>query len=113
MPPIWHILWQMIRYAQRLYWVDTLLWLLILGLPIVPGVLIREFFNTLTQQPASDASPWVWIGLLLVVGLARVVAIFTGRITKTQHRFLISGLVRHNLMLGLLKRPGAALATGG
>ena len=103
----------MIRYAQRLYWVDTLLWLFILGLPAVPGILIREFFDSLTNQSRLSESPWVWIGLFLAVGLARVVAIFTGRITKTQHRFLISGLVRHNLLFELLKRPGAELAAGG
>jgi ATP-binding cassette subfamily B protein len=113
MPPIHHLLWQLIRYAQRLYWVDTLLWLFILGLPAVPGLIIREFFDTLTGESRFDGSPWVWIGLLLAVGLARVVAIFVGRITKTQHRFLISGLVRHNLLHELLKRPGAELATGG
>ena len=112
MPSIWQLLWQMIRYAQRLYWVDTLLWLLILGLPAVPGLLIREFFDSLTT-PSQLASPWVWIGLLLATGLARIVAIFIGRITKTQHRFLMSGLIRHNLLSELLKRPGAELATGG
>jgi ATP-binding cassette, subfamily B, bacterial len=47
---IWHFLWQMIRYAQPLYWTDTSLWLLIAGLPAVPGLVIREFFNTLTNQ---------------------------------------------------------------
>ena len=110
MPSIWQLLWQMIRYAQRLYWVDTLLWLGIIGLPIVPGVLIREFFNSLSDRSVSQESHWVWIGLLLAVGLARVVVIFTGRITKTQHRFLMSGLIRHNLLLVLLQRPGAELA---
>ena len=83
MPSIWQLFWQMICYAQRLYWVDTLLWLLILGLPAVPGLLIHEFFNSLTV-PSPVASPWVWIGLLLATGLARVIAIFVGRITKTQ-----------------------------
>jgi ATP-binding cassette subfamily C protein len=106
-------LWQMIRYAQGLYWVDTLWWLLILGLPILPGLLIREFFDTLTNQTTVQKSPWLWIGLFLAVGTARMVAIFSGRVTKTQHRFLMSGLVRHNLFLGLLNRPGAELATGG
>ncbi|MGP1383626.1 MAG: ATP-binding cassette domain-containing protein [Thainema sp.] len=113
MPPIQQLIWQMIRYAQRLYWVDTLLWLFILGLPAVPGILIREFFNSLTDQANASESPWIWISLLLATGLARVVAIFTGRITKTQHRFLMSGLIRHNLMHELLKRPGAELAAGG
>ncbi|MEM9485645.1 MAG: ABC transporter ATP-binding protein [Cyanobacteria bacterium P01_F01_bin.116] len=107
---IYKRLWQMIRYAQRLYCVDTLLWLGIIGLPIIPGLLIQQFFNHLTQQ--TRESPWVWIGLLLATGAARVVVIFLGRITKTQHRFLMSGLVRHNLLLGLLNRPGAELAVG-
>ncbi|MEM8613431.1 MAG: ABC transporter ATP-binding protein [Cyanobacteria bacterium P01_H01_bin.105] len=109
---IYQRLWQMIRYAQRLYWVDTLLWLGIVGLPIVPGLLIQKFFNGLTGQTPTRESPWVWIGLLLAIGTARVVVIFLGRITKTQHRFMMSGLVRHNLLLGLLKRPGAELAAG-
>ncbi|MGG6293905.1 ATP-binding cassette domain-containing protein [Leptolyngbya sp. AN02str] len=113
MPSIWHLLVQMLRYAPRLYAVDTLLWLLILGLPAVPGLLIREFFDSLTQEAGVVGSPWMWIGLLLATGLARVVAILLGRVTKTQHRFLMSGLVRHNLLLELLQRPGAEVASGG
>ncbi|MBD0337429.1 MAG: ABC transporter ATP-binding protein, partial [Cyanobacteria bacterium Co-bin13] len=97
----------MIRYAQRLYWGDTLLWLFIFGLPAVPGLIIREFFNTLTAESASGLSPWGWIALLLAVGAARIVAIFAGRITKTQHRFTMSALVRRNLLGELLQHPGA------
>ena len=104
---IWHLLWHLIRYAQRLYWVDTLLWLLIMGLPAVPGILIREFFNSLTSQSTFTLLPWEWIALFLAIGLARIMALFTGRITKTQHRFTISALVRHNLLKGLMQRPGA------
>ncbi|MGJ3249472.1 MAG: ABC transporter ATP-binding protein [Elainellaceae cyanobacterium] len=104
---IWHLLWRLICYAQRLYWADTILWLFIAGLPAVPGILIREFFNVLTEQSASDLSVWAWIALLLATGLARIVVIFTGRITKTQHRFTMSALVRHNLLAGLMRRPGS------
>lgn len=104
---IWHLLWRMIRYAQRLYWADTLFWLFITGLPAIPGILIREFFNTLTDQSAFSLSAWAWIALFLATGFARIVAIFVGRITKTQHRFTMSALVRHNLLAGLMRRPGA------
>ncbi|MBD2258233.1 ABC transporter ATP-binding protein [Pseudanabaena sp. FACHB-2040] len=106
-PSIWQLLWQLIRYAQRLYWSDTFLWLFILGLPAVPGLILREYFNTLTGDSALALSPWGWIALLLATGAARIVAIFAGRITKTQHRFMMSALVRHNLLGELLKRPGA------
>ena len=103
---IWHTLWHLIRYAHKLYWTDTILWLFIAGLPAVPGIIIREFFNTLTEK-SSLLSVWAWIALFLAIGLARIVAIFTGRITKTQHRFTMSSLVRHNLLRGLMQRAGA------
>ncbi|MGI0484066.1 ABC transporter ATP-binding protein [Pantanalinema rosaneae CENA516] len=104
---IWHLLWQLIRYAQPLYWTDTLLWLLIAGLPALPGLVIREFFNTLTDQSGLTLSSGGWIALFLAIGVARIVAIFTGRITKTQHRFTMSALIRRNLLATLLDRPGA------
>jgi ATP-binding cassette, subfamily B, bacterial len=107
---IWHVLWRMIRYAFGLYLLDSLLWMFIMGLPAVPGLIIREFFNTLTSETSEQPSlqsPLLWVALLLAVGIARIVAIFTGRITKTQHRFTISSLLRRNLLKQLFQRPGA------
>ena len=104
---VWHTLWHLIRYAQRLYWTDTILWLFITGLPAILSIIIREFFNTLTEESTGLLSVWGWIALFLGIGLARIVAIFVGRITKTQHRFTMSSLVRHNLLKGLMKHPGA------
>lgn len=101
------LLWQMIGYTRGLYCMDALLWLLITGLPAIPGIFIQGFFNTLTHQSTLNLSAWVWIALFLAIGLARVVVIFTGRITKTQHRFTMSTLVRHNLLKGVMQRPGA------
>ncbi|NJL40278.1 MAG: ABC transporter ATP-binding protein [Leptolyngbyaceae cyanobacterium SM1_4_3] len=107
---IWQLLWRMIRYAFGLYLLDSFLWMFIIGLPAVPGLIIRGFFNTLTSEGSNQASlqaPLVWVALLLAVGVARIVAIFAGRITKTQHRFIISALVRRNLLKQLLQCPGA------
>ena len=61
----------------------------------------------MTEESANLLSVWGWIALFLGIGLARIMAIFIGRITKTQHRFTMSSLVRHNLLKGLMKRPGA------
>jgi ATP-binding cassette, subfamily B, bacterial len=104
---IWHLLWRLIRYAPQLYWTDTIFWILIAGLPAIPGIIIREFFNTLTNESSFALSSWTWIALFLAVGVARIAAIVTGRITKTQHRFTMSALVRRNLLGKLLDRPGA------
>lgn len=115
-PPVWHLLWRMIRYTFGLYLLDTILWMFIMGLPIVPGLIIREFFNTLTSEGSNQSislqSPMVWVVLIFAVGIARIVAIFTGRITKTQHRFTMSSLLRRNLLKQLFQRPGAEALTG-
>ncbi|MGG6269516.1 ABC transporter ATP-binding protein [Leptolyngbya sp. AN03gr2] len=108
---IWFLLWQMITYARSLYWTDTALWILIAGLPAVPGVIIREFFNTLTQHSAFPFSSWTWIVILLATGLAQIAAIFTGRITKTQHRFTMNALIQRNLLAKVLEHPGAEALT--
>lgn len=101
------LLRQLITYAPRLYLADTLLWLLIKGLPAVPGLLIREFFNTLSGTSQFNIWPWTWTALLLATGLARIIVIFTGRVTKTQHRFTISALIQQNLLAKLMDLPGA------
>jgi ABC-type multidrug transport system fused ATPase/permease subunit len=105
----------MIRYAFGLYLMDTILWMFIMGLPVVPGLIIREFFNSLTSESSnrdSLQSPFGWVALILAVGIARIVAIFAGRVTKTQHRFTISSLLRRNLLKQLLQHPGAEALAG-
>jgi ATP-binding cassette, subfamily B, bacterial len=105
--PIWQLLWRMVRYTLKLYLIDSFLWMFIMGLPAIPGLIIQAFFNTLTGESQLNLSPIALIALLVATGLARIVAIFAGRITKTQHRFTMSSLLRHNLLSQLLRRPGA------
>mgnify|MGYP001796067378 CR=1 FL=1 len=106
-PNIWQLLYRMICYTPRLYLIDAFFWLFIIGLPILPGLIIREFFNTLTGESKYNFSPTILIIFLLATGLGRVIFIFIGRLTKTQHRFTMSALLRHNLLQAILKRPGA------
>ncbi|MCU0526232.1 MAG: ABC transporter ATP-binding protein/permease [Elainella sp. Prado103] len=78
-----------------------------MGLPLLPGLVIQEFFDTLTHRSQLNFSPLTLVVLLLFIGLARIAAIFAGRITKTQHRFTISSLIQRNLLATILERPGA------
>lgn len=110
----WKLLWRMMRYKPKLYLIDSFFWILIMGLPAVPGLIIREFFDTLTGHSQLGFSPWALIALLLTTGLGRIIVLFAGRFTKTQHRFTMSSLVRRNLLERILNRPGAQpIAVGG
>jgi ATP-binding cassette subfamily B protein/ATP-binding cassette subfamily C protein len=105
--PGWKLLRRMMRYTPKLYLIDSIFWILIMGLPAVPGLIIHEFFDTLTGESQLGFSPWALIALLLAIGLGRIVVLFAGRFTKTQHRFTMSSLLRRNLLERILNRPGA------
>ena len=104
---VWLLLWRMICYSLRLYLTDAFFWLFIAGLPILPGLIVREFFNALTNKSQFNLSPETLVVLLIATGVVRTIFIFIGRITKTQHRFTMSALLRHNLLRVILNRPGA------
>ncbi|URD48536.1 ABC transporter ATP-binding protein/permease [Chroococcidiopsis sp. CCNUC1] len=78
-----------------------------MGLPAIPGLIIREFFDSLTGKAQFGLTPLVWILLLLALSLGHIGTIFAGRITKTQHRFTMSSLLRRNLLERLLNNPTA------
>lgn len=97
----------LLRYAPRLWLLDALLWIFILGVfPALPGLFIRGYFDALSAT--AGAGPVVWIAALLAADAAHIGFIVLGRFTKTQHRFMVSGLLRRNLLAGVLARPGAA-----
>jgi ABC-type multidrug transport system fused ATPase/permease subunit len=103
----WSLVGALLRYAPRLWLLDALLWIGIEGLfPAIPGLLIRAYFDSLTDP--TVAGPAVWVLALLAVSAGHLVVIVLGRFTKTQHRFLVSALLRRNLLAGVLARPGAA-----
>ncbi len=78
-----------------------------MGLPAIPGLIIREFFNSLTGKAQFGLIPLAWIALLLALNLGHIGTIFAGRLTKTQHRFIMSSLLRRNLLERLLNNPNA------
>jgi ATP-binding cassette, subfamily B, bacterial len=107
----WKLLWNLICYKPKLYIIDTSFWILITGLPAIPGLIIREFFDSLTGKAQFGLTPLAWIALLLALNLGHIGAIFAGRLTKTQHRFTMSSLLRRNLLERLLNNPNAQPVT--
>lgn len=104
---IWKLLWRLLLYQPKLYLASCFLWVLSLSLSVVPGLIIREFFNTLTQSEQLSISIWAMIALLLATESGRIILYFAAWVPQTQHRFAISSLIRRNLLERLLSRPGA------
>ena len=106
--PTWRYTLKMARYAPWLYLLHAAGWSLMNLLSLVPGLIARAFFDTLTgkaQLPGGVA------GLLLVLSLIAVgrAALWLGAgFVEITFRFTMSGLVRRNLLRLVLGQPGAS-----
>lgn len=105
-------MWRLIRYRPVLYTVNGTCWAVIHLAPIVPGLLAQQFFNMLPTTGGLNRTLWILIVLLIAAALARSAIIFGGGWVDNLHRLSISGLLRHNLLMRILERPGARAVPG-
>jgi ATP-binding cassette subfamily B protein len=97
----------MIRYRPWLYLADAVLWAAIHITPLIPGLISRAYFDTLTGDAPATLSVTSIVIILLMFALARIVLYVTGFLADAPHRFQMSGLLRHNLFKRILNLPGA------
>ncbi len=100
-------MWRMIRYRPWLYTLNAILWITIAVLPIVPGLVAQQFFNTLPKEGHLTPTLWTLIVFLVVTAFARVVLYLAGGLVDNLHRFSMASILRRNLLERILERPGA------
>ena len=105
--PTWRYLVAMARSTPRLYLLDALLWSVSHMSPLLPGLIARAFFDTLTGHAHLAFGTSGLIALLLVVAAGRVAVALAGGFVDTVFQFMMKGLVRRNLLRHVLDRPGA------
>lgn len=106
-PKTYQLLWRMIRYLPGLYAADAALWASIALVPLIPGLIAREFFDTLTGHARLQIGVWGLIALLIGAALGRMVLVVCGALTDILHRFSMSALLRRNALERVLELPGA------
>ncbi|MBA9084917.1 ATP-binding cassette subfamily B protein [Fontibacillus solani] len=102
-----NLIWKMISYLPWLYCIYALVFSLVYLMPIFPGVIMKEYFDTLTGNSQFNMSIKTLIILIIVAGLARMIAIILGLLMEVHFRFRISSLIRRNMLEHILKQPGA------
>lgn len=100
-------MWRLISYRPIWYILNAVVWTGIYLMPIVPGLLTKEFFDSLAGQSTMGYGVWGLIALLLGFALARSASIYIGFITDVNFRFRMGMLLRRNLLEHILKEPGA------
>lgn len=101
------LLWRLICYRPRWYIANALMWTLIYLTPILPGLVTKAFFDTLSGSAPAQLGLWTLIILLLGTALVRSGFIIGGFITDVNFRMRVGGLLRRNMLHHILKEPGA------
>lgn len=102
------LIWELIKYRPGLYLGNCILWIMVHCSPIIPGLIAKEFFDTLSGKATLNVGIWGIIALTVASTLGSIVLISCGANTDITHRFTMSALLRRNLLEAILKRPGAA-----
>lgn len=100
-------LWRLIMYRPFRYLVNAIAWTIIYLAPIAPGLVTKEFFDSLTGSSNLGYGVWGLIALLIAAALGRIMLIVIGFITDVNFRFRMGMLLRRNLLEHVLKQPGA------
>lgn len=101
------LLGKVISFKLPLYIFNAFVWIVIHTFPLVPGLIIREFFNMLSGSSSLNIGIWGFVALMVSTTAASIGFIYTGARLDILFRYYSSALVRKNLLEIILKRPGA------
>lgn len=103
----WRFLWQLICYRPGLYLFDCTVWIVSYLLLLVPGLVLREFFDTLSGHARLGFGIWGIIALQFASVAADLTAFWGGALIDSRFRFTMRSLLQRNMLEGVLNRPGA------
>jgi ATP-binding cassette, subfamily B, bacterial len=106
--PTWIVILKTIQYSRRLWLGNLFMMLVLIGFSIIPGLVIREFFNLLTGDAQAGLTLWTIIALLFASEIGTNLGIYGLIVTNTPFFMRSMTLLRKNLLKHILRRPGAS-----
>jgi ATP-binding cassette, subfamily B, bacterial len=100
--------WRIIRYDWWNFSAHSFLCIIGFALQIVPGLVIKQIFDTISGvTPVTGGAEVLWglIGLYLLVEVARVVLLLGSEYYGWSFRLIVSALLRSNMFAAILRRP--------
>lgn len=102
-----NFMWDLIKYKPFLYMLTIVFNLLIGFIPLIEGMIIKEFFDVISGNKTTIFSPYLLIIMMAFVALIHILLMRTYYVKNSFHNFYISTLLRRNMLNSILKRHGA------
>lgn len=100
------VLGRLIKYKPHLYTGNVLSWMVVEAFPLLPVLIVKELLDSLTYRTELDGSFWLLVLALVGVYFGRIIFTYFGVIFGVLYSFYAQGLMRLNLLQGILNRPG-------
>jgi ATP-binding cassette subfamily B protein len=106
--PAWKVIFRMIRYRRDLWLANLLAMLFLMLFYQIPGLVLREFFNTLSGSNQAGMNLWTIVALLFAAETGSILGMYGLITTNTPFFMNTMTLLRKNLLKHILRRPGAS-----
>jgi len=103
----WPFNWRLMTYRPGSFSVHSLFHMLFFAAQVVPGLIVKGVFDTLTGAAPATVNLWALIALYISAELGRLSLSFADIWTGTTFRYTVGALLRRNLFASILRRPGA------
>lgn len=108
----WSFNWRMISYHPWSFALHSFFTVLVFGLQVVPGLIVKSVFDLITvaePAPGIQAFPialWGLIGLYLLAGLSRLFFSLGSEWYGWTFRSMVAALLHRNIFASILRRSG-------
>ena len=105
--PTFKLMLGMVRFAPWRYTGNAIMWTLVWVMPVIPGLISKEFFDGLTGEESVSFGVNTLIAFMGAYGLGRVAVVAVAMLSDVNFRFRTSSLLRRNMIGRILALPGA------
>jgi ATP-binding cassette, subfamily B, bacterial len=103
----WLFNWALIRHQPWSYAIHWVCQMLFITAPVALGLIEKTVFDTITGAAPATVGLWALVALYISTGLAQLAISFGAVWSDVTFRYGVGGLLRHNMLASLLRRPGA------
>lgn len=99
------LVWRLASYRPALYVLHVLCIGAFYLFPLLAGLLLQRFFDTLSGQAPAGLNTWTILGLLVAIGMGNYLATVIGAVNEGQLYATYRALVQRNLLARILHYP--------
>jgi len=99
--------WGLITQHRMRYAINVAIWASMWVMPVIPAVITRTFFDSITGETTDAPSITVLVAITVAYAIGRITFVIVGMRNDVHLMFRVSTLLRRNILERIFELPGA------